>query len=707
MIKEINFYDIWVKYQKIIKLVALGIVGLIIFIVIISRPSANSYKGIENTLVTNAKKYVNNNDIHIDNSLYLTNDKLNVNYGDKKCSDASGVLVENKNNTFQYTPYLICDDYTSEVVSKTISSTNTKFLLKGDNPLIIMESQSFDDPGYTNNTNYNVVVDNEVVNDTPGLYYINYKLSENNTVKQTIKRMVVVLSLGDDNSTTILYNDGLKLKLNGEQEISLEQGQAYEELGSVAIDNHDGDISSKIKVYGSVDTNKIGDYNLTYEVTNSAGNIIKLIRTVSVIAPSVDMDIESTLSTTALTNSDVTITIKINNKQNYYRTLLPNLGYSYSSNVNYKVSNNGSYTFKVYDKYGNYREQTVNVDNINRIPPIGLCVIKYDGSKTNVIVSATDSNDISGYSYSDGQTSSNYITSNKYTFNNLLKTVYVRIKDMAGNIKDISCTAKLPQKDLEVHMFMMGDGDAIVIRSTSYVIVVDGGYSDNRGANFVKYMKGLGITKIDAYIATHYDGDHIGAVPQIFKNFPVVDSYLQTTPPSKGGNEYLDPLRNRSKVVKPDDVIKFGDEMEIKIVGPIAITSDCKKKGYFCQNSDSINFILKYGNNKFFFAGDYVQSSAIIKRYGKAALSNIDFLKQPHHGLHDYISKNLLEIMKPKYVFVPDGRDHMSDTMKGWLSGVGAQVYHTCARASQTLVATSDGNKITIHRDVKASDFKR
>lgn len=706
MINNVNLYETWIKYQKYIKIFALALVGLIIFIMVISRTSNKSYQGLEKELVAKAEKYINTNDIHVDEKLYLTNDKLNINYGDKKCDSASGVLIEKKDDKVQYTPYLICDDYTSEIIKDIINHQNSNFSLKGDNPLVIIESQGFEDPGYINNTGYEVVEQNDVVDDVPGLYYVSYELTKDGEVQDVIRRMVVVLALDDDDTTAITYSDGLKLKLNGEEWVSIEKGQFYEELGATAIDSRDGDITSKIKKYGTVDINTIGEYVLTYEVTNSTGKRLKLERIVSVEPPEVNLDITSSLSTTELTNKDVTITLKISG-DGYYRTLLPNYNYNYSSTINYKVSTNGNYSFKVYDKYGDYREEIITVDNINKIPPNGSCTINYKNSKTVVTVNASDKDGIAGYSYSDGQTTSDYVSSNQYTFNKLINNVYVKIRDKAGNISNISCSAKLPQKDLEVHMFMMGDGDAIVIRSTSYVIVVDGGYADNRGTRFVKYLKGLGITKIDAYIATHFDGDHIGAARKIFANFNVVDSYVQSKLRPEGGNKNIDPLRNRSKIVKPDTVINFGDEMQIKVVGPIRISDGCKNKGGYCGNMDSINFILTYGKTKFFFTGDYVQSSAIIKRYGKKELSNIDFLKQPHHGLHDYISKELIDIMKPKYVFVPDGRDHMSAKMKSWLSGVGAKVYHTCAKDNQTMVATSNGNKITIHRNVKAADFKR
>ncbi|MDR4341804.1 immunoglobulin-like domain-containing protein, partial [Bacillus thuringiensis] len=42
--------------------------------------------------------------------------------------------------------------------------------------------------------------------------------------------------------------------------------------GVSANDNVDGDITSKIEVVGSVDTNKVGTYDITYKVKDSSNN---------------------------------------------------------------------------------------------------------------------------------------------------------------------------------------------------------------------------------------------------------------------------------------------------------------------------------------------------------------------------------------------------------------------------------------------------
>ncbi|MBO6881892.1 immunoglobulin-like domain-containing protein, partial [Winogradskyella sp.] len=74
------------------------------------------------------------------------------------------------------------------------------------------------------------------------------------------------------------------ITLNGASTIDLELGDTYSELGATAIDNIDGDITGNIVVGGdTVDTNTVGSYVVTYNVSDTAGNnAVEVTRTVNV-----------------------------------------------------------------------------------------------------------------------------------------------------------------------------------------------------------------------------------------------------------------------------------------------------------------------------------------------------------------------------------------------------------------------------------------
>jgi len=74
------------------------------------------------------------------------------------------------------------------------------------------------------------------------------------------------------------------ITLNGAAIINLSLGDTYTELGATATDNVDGDLTSSIVVGGdTVDTNQVGTYVVTYNVSDMAGNAaVEVTRTVNV-----------------------------------------------------------------------------------------------------------------------------------------------------------------------------------------------------------------------------------------------------------------------------------------------------------------------------------------------------------------------------------------------------------------------------------------
>ncbi|HNT87126.1 MAG TPA: DUF5011 domain-containing protein [Candidatus Hydrogenedentes bacterium] len=75
------------------------------------------------------------------------------------------------------------------------------------------------------------------------------------------------------------------ITLLGGEIVAVEQYQPYIEPGYTAVDDVDGDITGWVEVEGAVDTAVLGDYELTYRVSDSAGNAASVTRTVRVVEP--------------------------------------------------------------------------------------------------------------------------------------------------------------------------------------------------------------------------------------------------------------------------------------------------------------------------------------------------------------------------------------------------------------------------------------
>ena len=79
-------------------------------------------------------------------------------------------------------------------------------------------------------------------------------------------------------------NEAPKIKIIGQRELTVVEGEPYQELGATANDNSDGDITNLISTTGSVNVHVQGRYEITYFVTDSAGNSTSQVRVVHVVA---------------------------------------------------------------------------------------------------------------------------------------------------------------------------------------------------------------------------------------------------------------------------------------------------------------------------------------------------------------------------------------------------------------------------------------
>ncbi len=73
------------------------------------------------------------------------------------------------------------------------------------------------------------------------------------------------------------------ITLNGDAAITLERGTAFTDPGAAATDNLDGDLTAAITTTGEVNINTVGDYTITYNVSDETPLTASIERTVSVV----------------------------------------------------------------------------------------------------------------------------------------------------------------------------------------------------------------------------------------------------------------------------------------------------------------------------------------------------------------------------------------------------------------------------------------
>ena len=66
--------------------------------------------------------------------------------------------------------------------------------------------------------------------------------------------------------------------------VTIEVGTTYTDDGATSTDNYDGDLTSSIIVTGTVDTDTLGTYMFSYNVSDSSSNdAITVTRTINVV----------------------------------------------------------------------------------------------------------------------------------------------------------------------------------------------------------------------------------------------------------------------------------------------------------------------------------------------------------------------------------------------------------------------------------------
>ena len=118
----------------------------------------------------------------------------------------------------------------------------------------------------------------------------NYDGDLTEAVTKEIKDGIVTYTVSDSSGNTataertIIYKDVILpvITLNDGNNTTWSVGKDYVDPGFTATDDVDGDITDKVSVKGTVDGKKEGTYTLTYDVSDSSGNICIIERKVLV-----------------------------------------------------------------------------------------------------------------------------------------------------------------------------------------------------------------------------------------------------------------------------------------------------------------------------------------------------------------------------------------------------------------------------------------
>lgn len=258
----------------------------------------------------------------------------------------------------------------------------------------------------------------------------------------------------------------------------------------------------------------------------------------------------------------------------------------------------------------------------------------------------------------------------------------------AIDVSTVDSTVVTSDADLKVYYFDVGQADSELIIADNQVMLIDAGNRED-GKNLVKYIKGLGIKKIDYLVGTHAHEDHIGGMQKIVENFKIGSVYLPEVTTTTRTYENL--LLAISKKGLGVSTCNIGDQ--ITLGSGICTVMNVHNEPQEDLNDTSICLHLVYGDNKFLFMGDASQ-----RMEAEVNWPEIDVLKVGHHGSETSSSESFLSQTKPKVAVISCGKNnsygHPTAAALARLSKIGAEIYRTDELG--TILITSNGTKYDI-----------
>lgn len=218
-------------------------------------------------------------------------------------------------------------------------------------------------------------------------------------------------------------------------------------------------------------------------------------------------------------------------------------------------------------------------------------------------------------------------------------------------------SSKSDSYPLSVHFIDVGCGDSILIKCGDKTALIDtGSFSYNGKAKY--YLEHCGVEKLDLFIATHTDSDHIGDFSSIADNFKISELWISefcisnNTERTNSEITFFNKIEEKNiKVFYPNtDTSYFLGEAELKVLSP--------SKKYDAQNDNSLVIKLIYEDVSFLFTGDAGEDAE------KEMLSeNIELkatvLKLAHHGSKTATTEEFLNAVSPKYAVISSGNENV------------------------------------------------
>ena len=211
-----------------------------------------------------------------------------------------------------------------------------------------------------------------------------------------------------------------------------------------------------------------------------------------------------------------------------------------------------------------------------------------------------------------------------------------------------------------LHFVDVGQGSALLmIGPEGHAVMVDSGPPGAAEA-VIHALDEHAIVRIDLWIHTHFDADHVGGVARVIAGSDGVagsaddievevfwDRDLDAAPDTQAVAAYREVAGDRRRVAAP------GDRWEIS--GLAIGLVDTGAPEIAAENSRGLALCVEVGGLRLLAPGDLPAAQAAVSA---AACGQVDLLWAAHHGGADGTSEAVLAAADPALVVISAGRDN-------------------------------------------------
>ncbi len=218
---------------------------------------------------------------------------------------------------------------------------------------------------------------------------------------------------------------------------------------------------------------------------------------------------------------------------------------------------------------------------------------------------------------------------------------------------------------LRIYHIDVEQGDAtLVVSPSGNTLLVDSG-KNHHGARLKAAMDTAGVSRIDAFVCTHYHEDHCGGIDELVveEGVAVIQTYDRGEHQwddscalcTKAYERYRDLFGQDAEWLRPGDYVDFDSDVAALCISSsgVVIGEDNPTPGSD-ENDMSISLLVTYGTFRYFVGAD-IEHPTERDIAERDLLLDVDVYRVSHHGSNTSSWAPLLRDMRPTVAIISNG----------------------------------------------------